>query len=596
MSRFLSLRSFGTTARSAVLCLMGVVLFCVSAPQSFSQTYDDKDDKYAGADIGDPLDSAYPGTMGTQQAATLSNVGSGINRPSGFSSVGAVQALLYADAVSVVHFDFGKIDYEGLSAFVDDLVDKGAGSVRSDDKYRVDLREYQKKQLKSSFKNFLSVLQNAVVKNMFQNHLDEMYHITYESNDNKVLGSSIIAFPTAGLSDADVKAAINSISETFEPYSIFVRYGFIIAVLKHDAAKPFDSSEIDARYQAKILQSQNKAYGSYSASGSNGAANGMNNGFGVSPNPLGGSAVGANDRSSQSAMLRDYQNEVQEAKERNRTESRRETLPRIRNRFAKPASEEESAPFMRGLSLADGAFLSMVAKDIGDLSSLSDVVKGSDQGVPSPFAGLGAGKPASKTSDSDETIAAIKEAFDEQDAESNVKSMTISLSLVGSPRVVAFLGFDNEEDAKNGAKSLETVLKVVKPLVVGAVQEQIAKSNANAKNVNLSPIINAIFDGLAPRVSNADLAVVLDLEPIKTNAALFMPLLGGVETKSQQEMESDTIDWSLGEGGAGKTGADADIDEDNLFDDDSSVDDADDSTSGDETNEEEEEEEDDPFA
>ena len=594
MSRFLSLRSLGTTARSVVLCLLSVVLLCLSVSMSFAQTYDDKDDKYANADIGDPLDTGYPGAMGgNQQTAALSNIGSGVTRPSGFSSVGAVQALLYGDAVSVVHFNFGKIDYEGLSAFVDELVDKGAGSVRSDDKYRVDLREYQKKQLKSSFKNFLSVVQNAIVKNMFQNNLDEIYLITYVSDDNKVLGSSILAFPTAGLSDADVKAAINSISEDldFEPYSVFVRYGFIIAVIEHDAAKPFDSSEIDARYQAKNLQSQNRAYGSYSASGRNGASGGMNDGYGATPSPLGGSGMGANDRSSQSAMLRDYQNEIQEARERNRTESRRETLPRIRNRFAKPATEEESAPFMRGLSLADGAAISLVAKDVGELTSLLDSVTGSDQGAPSPFAGLGAGKSAKKSSESDDTIASIKEAFDEQSVESDVKSLTLALSLVGSPRVVAFLGFDDEEAAKKGAKSLETALKVVRPIVVAAVQEQIAQSNADAKNVDLSPIINAVFDELAPRVSNADLAVVLNLEPIKTNAALFMPLLGGVETKSQQEMESDTIDWSLGENGANDAD-DADVGEDDLFDDDSSVDDADDSSD----EGEEEEEEDDPFA
>ena len=77
MSRFLSLRSFGMTARSVVLCLLSVVLLCLSVSMSFAQTYDDKDDKYAGADIGDPLDTGAPGAMGgNQQTATLSNIGS----------------------------------------------------------------------------------------------------------------------------------------------------------------------------------------------------------------------------------------------------------------------------------------------------------------------------------------------------------------------------------------------------------------------------------------------------------------------------------------------------------------------------------------
>ena len=134
--------------------------------------------------------------------------------------------------------------------------------------------------------------------------------------------------------------------------------------------------------------------------------------------------------------------------------------------------------------------------------------------------------------------------------------------------------------------------------VVGAIQDQIAKSSADGKNVDLSPVINTVFDGLKPRVSNADVAVVLDLEPIKANAALFMPLLGGVETKSQQEMESDTIDWSLGEN-AGTDDENADVDEDDLFDDDADVD-ADDGevedSADEQDSEEEEDEEDDPFA
>jgi len=589
MSRFLSLRSLGTTARSAVPCLLSVVLSCLLASQAFSQTYDDK--SMEGS-------MGYPETTGNRQAASLSNLGSGISRPSDFSSVGAVQALLYKDAVSVVHFNYGKIDYENLSAFVDEIVDKGAGSVRSDDKYRVDLREYQKKQLKTSFKTFLGTVQNAVVKNLFQNHLDELYFISYVSDDNKVLGSSIVAFPTAGLKDAEIKDAINSISKTFEPYSIFVRYGFIIAVVKHDAAKPLDTTEVDARYQAKFLQSQNKAYGSYSASSRNNSANGYNSSFSAGSNSLGVSPMGSDNRSSQASLLRDYQNEIQEVKERNRTESRRETLPRIRNRFAKPATEEESAPFMRGLSLTDGAVLSLAAKDIGELSSLLDLAKGADESSSSPFAGLGAGKSAPKTSDTEDTIASIKEAFDEQSAESDVKCLTLALSLVGSPRLVTFLGFDNEDEAKKGASSLETALKLVKPVVVGAIQDQIAKSSADGKNVDLSPVINTVFDGLKPRVSNADVAVVLDLEPIKANAALFMPLLGGVETKSQQEMESDTIDWSLGEN-AGTDDENADVDEDDLFDDDADVD-ADDGevedSADEQDSEEEEDEEDDPFA
>ena len=572
MSRYLSLRSLETTARSAVTCLLSVVLLCLLASQSFSQTYDKSMEDGMG----------YPGAQGNQQAASLSNVGSGISRPASFSSVGAVRALLYGDAVSVAHLNYGKIDYEALSAFVDELVDKGAGSVRSDDKYRVDLREYQKKHLKTSFKNFLSVVQSAIVKNLFQNHIDEAYVINYVSDNDDVLGATIAAFPTAGLSEADVKAAIDSISGSLHPYSIFVRYGFIVAVIKHDAAKPLDTSEIDARFQAKVLQSQNKSYGSYSASGN--SANGS--GVGMS------SSMGTNGRNSQETLLRDYESEIQDATEKNRAESRRSTLPRIRNRFAKPATEEESEPFVQGLALGESAFLSVVVNDMGELRSLLELANDSDKSVASPFAGLGASKPTKTPSDSEATLASIKEAFDGQNADGDVKSMTVALSLVGAPRLIAFLAFENESEAQKGAKSIESALKLVKPMVVATVQEQIAKSSSNGKTADLSPMLNAVFDELKPRVSNSDLALVLDFEPVKSNAPLFMPLLGGVETKSEKEMESETIDWDLGKGKENNASNDED-DENDLFDDESD-DESVDAPASDQ--EEEEADEDDPFA
>lgn len=581
MSRYLSLRSFETTARSAVTCILSVVLLCMLASQSFSQTYDKSMEDGMG----------YPGAQGNQQGSSLSNIGSGITRPASFSSVGAVRALLYGDAVSVVHVNYGKIDYEGLTAFFDEVVDKGAGSVRSDDKYRVDLREYQKTRLKSSFKSFLGVVQNAIVKKLFQNHIDEVYFISYGSDKDDVLGATIAAIPTAGLSEAEVKAAIDSISDSFQPYSIFVRYGFIVAVVKHDAAKPLDTSEIDARFQAKILQSQNKSYGSYSASGA-GASNGYNAGSGSGMSSPGSSSMGATGRNSQDGLLRDYQTEIQEATEKNRAESRRSTLPRIRNRFAKPASEEESAPFMQGLQLGDGVALSVVVKDMGELSSLLELTNDSDQNVASPFAGLGVSKPTKTQSDSEGTFSSIREAFDEQDADGNVKSMTIALSLVGTPRLIAFLGFENENEAQNGAKSIEAALKLVKPIVVAAIQEQITKSSAGGQAVDLSPMLNAVFDELKPRVSNADLALVLNFEPIKSNAPLFMPLLGGVETKSAKEMESETIDWNLGKGEENSASSD-DVDESDLFDDESDSENVDDAPAD---QEEEETGEEDPFA
>ena len=600
MSRFPSLRSIWTTARSGIL-FATIVAFCCFALPAFSQKYDDKAlDNYAGYDDepsrgGSPMDA-----QGNQRVATITNLASGISRPDNYSSINSVQALIYADTAVVLHFNFGKIDYEGLSAFVDEVVDKGAGSVRSDDKYRVQLREYQKTELKSSFKTFLSTLQNGIVKNFFKNNIDEVYFIEYVSSDNNVLGARIMAIPTDGLSDADVKSTIDALEERFDPITIFVRYGFIIAVIEHDSEVPLDTSEIEALYESKLLQSQNRAYGAYSApSGNNNNGYGATNGFGNSLSPSSGTSMngGANNMSQE---LRKLENQISEAKEKNKSESRRNVLPRIRNRFAKPASESDAAKFMRGLKFSDGAAIAIVFRNREGMSSLLSEA-GSDQFASSPFAGLGLGKKSSSKDgfEPNEVLDSFKETLDEHDPDADASCITVSISLVGSPRIITFMGFANENEAKNCEKSVNLLLVAFKPMVLKYIQDALANTDSNSDKVDLSPLVNAIFDGLKPRVSGSDVAVVLDLEPIKTHAAAFMPLLGGVETKSQQEMESETIDWSLGKNNDAKASEDSD----DLFDDEEETEKQDDSSESDDPfgdgsdeGDSSEEDEEDPFA
>ena len=161
------------------------------------------------------------------------------------------------------------------------------------------------------------------------------------------------------------------------------------------------------------------------------------------------------------------------------------------------------------------------------------------------------------------------------------------------------MGFANENEAKNCEKSVNLLLVAFKPMVLKYIQDALANTDSNSDKVDLSPLVNAIFDGLKPRVSGSDVAVVLDLEPIKTHAAAFMPLLGGVETKSQQEMESETIDWSLGKNNDAKASEDSD----DLLDDEEETEKQDDSSESDDPfgdgsdeGDSSEEDEEDPFA
>lgn len=582
MSRFTSLRSFWTTARSGILCSMIVVLGCLTVPVLAQ----DKPD-FAAMDEGmggyydEPSDMM--GSNQQQAKTVLANVASPLSRPDNYSSLNAVQALLYSDAVSVVHLNVTKIDYEGLSAFLDEIVDKGAGSIQSDDNYRVNLREYQKKAVKESFKNLLSTLQNLVVKLDFENNIDEIYTIKYASNDPKVLGATIAAIPTAGMKDDDVRKTIDHIDAQGKALAVFIRYGFIIAVLEHDAATPFDTTEIDSRYQAKALQSQNRgSYGSYGSSNNAGY-----NGMGASGMNQRGNSMGA---ANNAQLLREYQTEIDEAKQKNKRVSRQEVLPRLRNRFSAPATAQDAAPFMKGLALTDGAAYAMTTKNLDDILASLNL---DNQDADSPFAGLGAPKASKKSSDSNSLFASIQETVEDQTADANANAVTIAISLVGSPRLVAFFGFANEDEAKSSAKLFETTLAAVKPMVLKSMQDAVVEAGGDLDKANFAPLVNGIFEELKPRVSGSNLAIVLSLEAVRANAAVFMPLLGGVESKSKQQMESESIDWSLGEE---KKSAASDDDDDLFGDEDeetkADADEADDKDAASEGDDDEE----DPFA
>ena len=104
MSR-LSLRSLWTAARSGLLLSLLIYVGSYSSPL------------FAQGGYG-PMD---PMTGAQQQTSTLINRASGIKRTE--NSIGRLQALLYSDTLSVQRFNLTKIDYEGLSKFVDSIVD-----------------------------------------------------------------------------------------------------------------------------------------------------------------------------------------------------------------------------------------------------------------------------------------------------------------------------------------------------------------------------------------------------------------------------------------------------------------------------------------
>lgn len=537
MPRFSSLRSLWTVARSGILLSIFV---CVVSSNGAAFAQMDSD-KTATMELGDPVDPMYSGSSGAQQqTATITNVGSGLKRSE--NSLAKIQALLYSDTTYAIRIDLNKIDYESVAAFVDEVVDKAGGTVQSNDEYLVSLRESQKANAKSSFKTLLSTLQNIFVQKAFNNKFDEIYLIAYQNDSGD--SCQILATPVDGLSADDQNAAIDAIESIWSPITIFKRYGFIVATLSHDKAVLPDIDEITRRYEAKALEEQKApAYGSYSASGSNNNSYGSygDRGGSMSSSPMMG---GAQSASNMSSLLANYQADVEKAVKNARSDSRKAVLPFIRKRFEKPASAEDGKTLFDCLRQGDGAAITVAMTNLEALAKLanSGLDSDDDDDVASPFAGLGADD---EDGEEDPNIASItEEAKKNMDAVNLAKAYTLSLSLVGSPRLVIVGSFNSGDDAKKLGDALQASYIIIKPLAKKFLDEQLAEAEVPEDQlVDFTPLLDDLFNGAKPQVSGSKVGIVVDLDAIKKNASLFLPLLGGKEAKSAQELESESIDW-----------------------------------------------------
>ncbi|MBS7336447.1 MAG: hypothetical protein KIG81_01140 [Thermoguttaceae bacterium] len=522
MSFVSSLRPSRAIARSGILLSTLLALGSLVVP-AFAQM---------GGSMTSGYDADSPYGSGAQQAQKgLVNIPSGIQRPGNYSSNNAIKALLYQDASAVLHVCLNKIDYESLSSFVNEIVDKGAGSVRSDDKYRVQLREFQKTDLQNSFQSLLSSLQSTITQSTFKKNIDEFYCVKYVSSDPKKMGCVVLAIPTAGLSDDQVCDVMDFLGEKNYVLTIFTRYGFVIAVVAHDSAIPLDLDEIDAKYQERMEKSVEAEYGSYAAgSSSDYRASDSSN----------------SQKNSLTALSQDYLNEVKEAQESNKTASRKEVLPRVRNRFNSPATEDEAKTLSEGLQLGEGCAVTICVKN---LDSIKDLLVSSEATADLPFAGLGSASDdssATSTLDLESLSKMLSVKGDSSAALPKCDAVTVAVSLVGSPKVALIQSFDQEESAKAFSTAADAALTLAKPMLLKTINEAVA-SAATSEPVDFSALVDEIFKNLKPQTSGNKVAVVLNLEPLKTNASIFMPLMGAVETKSEKEAESDEIDWSLGE-------------------------------------------------
>ena len=520
MPRLSSLRPLRSRVPGVVLsaCLLG------AGVASFAQSSSD----YASTTPPGYGSSAPYGANGQQDPNALQNVPSGIKR-SDVSSVVPLQALLYSDVDQVFRVNFAKIDYVGLNDFFGEIVDKGVGSIRSDDSYRVKLRDYQKSELKSSFRAILAALQNFATQQLFANKIDELYLVNYAVGGTDA--TTVVAVPTDGLSDADQKLALEKLEKQLKPITLFNRYGFIVAVVDHKNAVKPNLQAIQAQFlaQARTQLAQNGASSAANYAGSGSSAYGSNGSQTIAGVP--------NDLNLPDGLYRDYAAAVDEAQTNAKTESRKKVLPFVRRRFEKPA--DAGSPFFDALKQTDGTALALVVDADGVQAGLKNSAKKASQAdVASVLSGSFAGSDA----DADEEKAFDLESFASQPAFDNFKTTTVAASLVGSPKLAVIVAFDSPETAKKSADAADAALKLAKPLVA---QQVVAATKGNA-DADLTPLVDAVFDGLKPQTAGSKVAFVLDLDVLKQNATALLPLFGGVESKSAQEMESDEVDWDLG--------------------------------------------------
>ncbi len=531
MPRLSSLRPLRIIASSGVVasaCLFGAGVGSFAQPP-------------ASAPSGYPS-SAPPGGYGSgangQNSGALQNVPSGINR-SDVSSVVPLQALLYSDVKQVLRVNFAKIDYVGLSEFFDGVVDKGVGSIQSSDGYRVKLRDYQKSELKASFRAILSALQNFASQELFANKIDEAYFVKYALGEQDE--TAVVAVPTDGLSEADQKLALEALEARLKPITLFNRYGFIVAVVDHANAVRPDMKTIQESFLAQAQAQLAQNGGGYG--GSNAPNYGAYGSFGRGANGSQTESDVPNDLDLPDALYREYAVAVEESRTNAKAESRKSVLPFVRRRFEKPA--DAGSPFFDALKQTDGAAFAVVVGADGLQAGLEFCSKTAKAPKNDPATVLAGSFAEDETAVDEEEKAFDPEEIASQPYFENFKTATLAASLVGSPKLAVVVAFDSPESAKKSVDAATAALALAKPL---AAQSLIAATKGDV-DADLTPLVDAVFNELKLQTAGSKAAFVFDLDVLKQNATALVPLFGGVETKSAQEMESDDIDWDLGSEG-----------------------------------------------
>ncbi|MDO5581555.1 MAG: hypothetical protein Q4G69_10490 [Planctomycetia bacterium] len=160
-----------------------------------------------------------------------------------------VQALVYPDTKFLIRIDTKRIDFDGTSEFIGDFIHGAIGSVVSNDKYLVRLREQQKTDLKNGFTNYFTKLQTDWEKNLWANGISQFFYIHYEEGADYC---TCLAYPIEGLDDAKKESLVAMAGANPKTITCFERFGFMIVVIGHSGG------EIDEKLEAAKKKDEKK--------------------------------------------------------------------------------------------------------------------------------------------------------------------------------------------------------------------------------------------------------------------------------------------------------------------------------------------------
>ncbi len=411
-----------------------------------------------------------------------------VSGPPTVSDKGAIgiQALIYGDTYSILRIDFTKIDYEMIDKFMNDFIHNAIGSVVNKDKYLVKLREKQKEDIKNGISNMLKKLRVEIENSMWKNGIGEMYYIVYGNSSEY---TTCLVYPSDGLSDSEKNGLINEIDKRYSPVTTFERFGFIIAVTSDSVA----NKAIEKEEEVHLLKQKGQ----------------------------GNQGQNMMAASNKSATASNEEEDDEDADvETDPVKLRRQLIvPKIHDRFMNP-SDKKNEMVTEALLTTRGSAITFVIKDeAAFLESISNFKK---NGLDMPDIGI------------KNVITTNKGSF---------KWATFNVSLVDSPSFIFLMNFKDTKSASDMNNAFTEAIAGMQSGINTSIEASLKKMNLPFVSNPFAVMLGTFFKEIKPKYSGNQLAIQFNFSTLKKNAAMFIPIFGGVPSKPPKKGGDKEFDW-----------------------------------------------------